>query len=129
MKGLRVILDANFLMAPENFGIDIFDELDRVITKKYELVVPEAVVEELEKIGRRKSGAESRAARVALELSKNIETVPTDGKADEEIVKLAEKWDCAVATNDSGLQKELRERDVPVIYLRQESYLDIYGKI
>ncbi len=50
MKDFLIILDTNFLMIPELYGVDIFDELDRVVDRKYTLIVPEVVIGELENI-------------------------------------------------------------------------------
>lgn len=64
MEEVWVILDTNFLMIPESEGVDIFSELDRLIDRKYEIVVPEVVLEELNLILENGSSSEKKAARV-----------------------------------------------------------------
>ncbi|KXA90885.1 hypothetical protein AKJ57_03295 [candidate division MSBL1 archaeon SCGC-AAA259A05] len=129
MKDLRIIIDANFLMIPESHGVNIFRELNRVVDKKYELFVPEVVIGELENLKEKGTSSEKKAAKVAIEMASKAEKIPSKKSADEEILRLAEKGNCAVATNDSDLRKRLRERGIPVIYLRQRTHLDIEGSI
>lgn len=129
MEELRIILDANFLMVPESHGVDIFSELDRIIDKKYELFVPEVVIGELKNLKETGNTSEKRSANVALELASELEKVPSDKPADEEILDLAEGGGSAVATNDSDLKRRLREKGIPVIYLRQRSHLSTDGKL
>ena len=46
----NIILDTNFLMIPLQFKVDIFSEIERICNFKYELLVPEASVKELENL-------------------------------------------------------------------------------
>lgn len=129
MEDLWVILDANFLMIPEIHGVDIFSELDRLLDRKYQLVVPEVVIGELEHIKKKGSAKERKAAQIALELSSRAKRVKSKGPADNEILKIARDRDCVVCTNDSDLRKSLKEKGIPVIFLRQKSHLDIDKRI
>lgn len=129
MENLRVILDANFLMIPEMHGVDIFSELDRVLDKKYELIVPEVVIGELEHLKKEGTSSEKKAAKVALGLSDKAKKVKSKKSADEEIIRLAKKENCAVGTNDKKLKKRLQKEGIPVIYLRQKSHLDISSMV
>lgn len=129
MKDLWVILDANFLMIPENYGVDIFTELDRILDKKYKVVIPEVVTEELENLKEGGSPSERRAAKVALELSSRGEKVPSEEPADKEIMRLAQEKNCVVATNDKNLRKKLREKGISTILLRQKTHLNTEGSI
>ncbi len=129
MEDLRVILDANFLMIPEMHGVDIFSELERILDKKYELIVPEVVIGELKHLSREGSPSEKKAAKVALDLSGRARKVKSKKSGDEEIIRLAEKENCAVGTNDKNLKKRLKNKGIPVIYLRQKSHLDISSMV
>lgn len=124
-----VILDSNFLMAPVNHGVDIFSEMDRIIDRDYKIAVPEVVIGELKNLKKSGTPSEKKAAKVAIELASNIERIPSKKPADEEIIRLAKQKNCLICTNDSDLRKRIREIGVPVIYLRQESHLEICGKI
>jgi hypothetical protein len=115
-------------MVPATFKVDIFSELDRVLQTKYELLVPEPVLRELENIKDRGTPKEKAAARVALDLvSKRAKIIGAKGKTDDAIAMLAEKWRALVATNDSKLRRKLRRRGVPVIFLRERSHLIVNG--
>lgn len=128
MEELWVITDTNFLMVPGLFGVDIFSELDRVLDRKYRLIVPEPVVEELNQLARRKSDERS-AARIALSLIQRGQVIKTRPPADDAILELAKGKGRVVGTNDVRLRRELRSRGVPVIYLRQKSHLAINGGV
>ncbi len=129
MEDLMVILDTNFLMIPGLHGVDIFSELDRVIDKKYEIVIPEVVIGELKNLKEEGNSTERKAAELALDLASKGSKITSQMPADEEIFRLALENQGVVGTNDSKLQKRLREEEIPVIFLRQKSHLDISGKI
>ncbi len=129
MKDLLIILDSNLLMIPEMHGVDIFSELDRVIDKKYKLIVPEVVTGELKHLKKKGSSSEKKAAKVALTLADKANKVKSKKSADEEIIRLAKKETSAVGTNDRDLKKRLKKEGIPVIYLRQKSHLDISSMV
>ncbi|KXB05296.1 hypothetical protein AKJ50_00975 [candidate division MSBL1 archaeon SCGC-AAA382A13] len=129
MREICVILDTNFLMIPETHNVDIFKELDRILDKKYELVVPEVVIGELNHLKEEGSASEKRAANIALQIADKAKRISSKKSADEEIINLAQEKKCVVGTNDKRLKKRLRKKGIPVIYLRQKSHLDIKGVI
>jgi len=112
-----VIFDSSFLMAvsekPTRWFEDITDAIGR-----FDPVLPECVIEELEKLATRQS-SKSRVARVALELGQTFDKVPCGGaRVDDEIASLALGMGAKVATTDSTLVKSLRSLHVGVILLR-----------
>jgi hypothetical protein len=122
----RIILDTNFLTIPYQFNIDVFEEIERIIEEDYELVTLDCVVEELKRMMESK-GKDAVAARVALELikKKNVKVIKTkEKKVDNTIIKLADK-NTIVATNDKGLRKKLKNKNVKVLYLRSKKRLAI----
>ncbi len=129
MSELQVILDTNFLMLPGIFGLDIFSELDRVLEQRYKLVVPSPVAEELKKIAAAGDPKDRSAARLAMEMLPRAETVESSLSADDAIMELAQRGECAVGTNDAELRRRLKDSEIPVIYLRQKSHLAINGRI
>jgi len=68
---------------------------------------------------------------VALKLVEKCRIVDIEKKSaetnDDVIVRVASEWKCPVATNDGVLRKRLRHINVPVIYLRQKSRLEMEG--
>jgi len=120
----RVILDTNFLTIPYQFGIDIFEEIDRVVEDNYELTTLDCVVEELKKLEKSR-GKSATAARVALILikEKNIKVIKTGKKnVDIKIYRMADK-NTIVATNDRELKRRLKNKNVKVLYLRSKKHI------
>lgn len=129
MKDLQVILDTNFLMIPERHGVDIFSELNRILDKKHELIVPKVVIDELKHLKKEGTPSEKKAAKIALQLADRAKKVKSEKSADEEIIRLAKKGNRAVGTNDKNLKKRLQKEGIPVIYLRQKSHLEISSMV
>ena len=128
MTKLQVIADTSFLMIPGLFGVDIIVELDRLLEKKYNLVIPAPVIDELKELVSRGKPVERSAASLGLSLAARGKKVQIKGPADEAIVNLAGE-NFVVGTTDSALRKEVRKRRVPVIYLREKSHLAVDGRI
>ncbi|HII05818.1 MAG TPA: DNA-binding protein [Methanotrichaceae archaeon] len=121
---MKVLLDTNALMVPGQFGLDIFEELERLGYRRF--LVPRPVLLELESLARRADSRRDRiAARIGLKLTGGCELVEAFGEADGVLVVLALEADAAVFTNDKELKKKLSTRGVTVIHLRQRRYLDI----
>lgn len=123
MGYLRVIADTSFLMIPGAFGVDIISEMNRVLNRRYKLIIPKPVIKELEYLSNQGTPSERSAARIGLVLVERGEVVQSRSRADESILKLAEEGNCVVGTTDMLLQRKLRERGVTVIRLRQRSHL------
>jgi rRNA-processing protein FCF1 len=123
----KIIIDTNFLMAVSQFKVDIFSEIRRIAEFKYELCIIDKTVDELESIIEKQSGKQKRAAKLALSIIKlkKIKKIKTkEGNVDELIVKNSDK-NTIVATQDMKLKKILKEREIPLIVLRQKKYLVI----
>ena len=61
-----------------------------------------------------------------LEMIKNYETVTEDERCvDDSVVNAAIKIDGIVFTNDKELRKKLREKSIPVIFLRAKKKLEL----
>ncbi|HII29573.1 hypothetical protein AUJ69_03600 [Candidatus Woesearchaeota archaeon CG1_02_47_18] len=132
---MRVLLDTNFLMIPSEFGIDIFSELERIITGKAEPCVLEGSIGELKRLASG-IGKKSRAAALALKLveKKGLRILRTaklfkaeayhpTSTVDDMILALAERGNLVVATQDKELKRRLKALDVPIVVMRQKSYL------
>lgn len=116
-----VILDSNALLMIFQFGINLESELSRLLGK-YEAVVPITVKNELGTL-------KDRHAKTALSFSERYRTVSAKGNADDSILELAEKEKGVVVTNDRILKKRLREKNIPVVFLRAKTHLEIEGRI
>jgi rRNA-processing protein FCF1 len=120
-----VILDTNALMMPVELDVRVFDELDRLVGDA-DLVVPQAVVAELEKLRDAGTGEEATAAAVGRDLASRCRVVGTEASyADDAVVELAGGMDGYAVTNDRPLRDRLLERGVRVIGLRGRTTLQI----
>lgn len=113
------------LLAAEQFGINLFSELDRVIQRDHTPMIPKSILKEIRNIYKNGSGEDKRAASVALDLAERCEKIETQYDGDKAIMVAAKKHDAIVATNDSELIKRLKNNNVPVIILRQQSHLEM----
>jgi len=129
---VEVIVDSNALFAPLQFKIDMFGELERLLNRRFELILLSPVRGELETLAAEGSPKTRRMANFALKLAEKCTYVEVNSSkkvVDDVIVETATKWRTPVFTNDSQLRKRLRDISVPVIYLRQKSRLEIDGMI
>lgn len=129
--GPAVILDSNFLFVPLLFGVDIFEELHRLLGESLRCLVPEPIIGELRLLRLDAKPSFRKEIDFALGLVERCEVMDEDKVAgetvDDFILRIAMKTGYPVATNDSELRRRLREAGVPVIYLRQRAYLEING--
>ncbi len=127
---IKVILDSNFLMIPFQFNLDVFQEIEYLLQKKVDFVVPSAVKNELTGISAR-GGEGAPEASLALQLASRcrvVEVTLDPGETvDDAIVKASKKLGAVVATTDIALKKRLRDINVPVVYLREKSKLEVEG--
>jgi rRNA-processing protein FCF1 len=132
-KIVKVILDSNALFVPLQFKIDIFEELQTLLSVKFEPVLLSPIRKELETIAEKGPPKMRKWASYALKLAEKCTFLETREKIvdspDDAIVEVARKLDCLVFTNDRKLRKRLRNINVPVIYVRQKSRLEIDGRI
>ena len=120
-----VILDTNALMMPVELDVRVFEELDRIVGDA-DLVVPRAVVAELEKLRDSGTGTEATAAAVGRDLVSRCRVVGTDESyADDAVLELAAGDGDYAVTNDRPLRDRLLERGVRVIGLRGRTTLQI----
>jgi len=130
---LRVILDSNFLFLPFQFKIDVLEELKTLLNRQFEPVVLSVTREEIQRIAS-KGGVRTRSgASLALRLAEKCRVVDVEHDvretSDDVILRIAKEWECPVATNDRSLRRRLRDINLPVIYLRQKSRLELEGSI
>jgi len=132
-EALKVIVDSNALFVPLQFRIDIFYELERLLNRRFDLILLSAVKRELETLAKKGSPKLRREAACALRLAEKCRLVEVDAGSsvdvDDVIVKMAGERKAVVFTNDEQLRKRLRDISVPVIYVRQKSRLEIDGLI
>ncbi len=127
---VKVVLDSNFLMIPFQFNLDVFQEIEYLLQKKVDFIVPSAVKSELTGISAR-GGEGAAEASLALQLASRCRvvevTLDENETVDDAIVKSSQKLGAVVATTDIELKKRLRDINVPVVYLRDKSKLEVDG--
>lgn len=129
---LQVILDTNFFFIPFKFKVDIFEELANLLNQRFKPILLSSTKKELQGLieSTPKFG---KQAILAFEFTKKCHFVQVDKDLkesyDDVIVRVSSKWKTPVATNDRELRRRLRKNGVPVIFLRQKSYLDIEGSV
>lgn len=126
-------MDSNFAFIPIQFGVDIFSELANLANRRVELVLFSPVYEEIKALSR-KEGKQGKLARAVLKYLQNKTTlvnatIMPGESVDDVLLRLADDWKCPVATNDRRLRARLKHINIPVIYLRQKSYLEVDGLI
>jgi rRNA-processing protein FCF1 len=129
-----VIPDTNFLLVPGQFGVDIIRELERVIQARFRIVVPDVVLQELDVIERKSRGRDLMAVRMAKKLAERFDVVKVgrfgERPIDDQLLDFAVNNDrVIVCTNDKGLKRRLRERGLPVVYLRSKKILELEGML
>ena len=126
---MKIIIDTNFFLIPGELGVDIFEELEKTATFKYEIYVIDKTVDELNKIIDTQRGKYRGYAKLGLQLLKQrkIKTIKTETlkNVDELIIKHAKKGQTLVATQDLALKRALKKKGVGIISLRQKKRLII----
>jgi rRNA-processing protein FCF1 len=126
---VKVLLDANALMAQAQFRVDIFAALTNLIGS-YEPFILSEVLEELRGLSasRGKTGSAARAALSMAGRCRIVESRNRQGSVDEKILYYAGTHGCMVVTNDRELRQALLAKGIPVISLSGKQRLDIYTK-
>ncbi len=110
-----VVLDANALLMPFQFRVNIDIELKRLLGE-VPVFIPSSVLGEL-------AGLADKNVKAAMSLARRYGIVETELRGDDAVLAVAEQRSAAVLTNDRELIRRLRERRIPVIRLRGERYL------
>lgn len=124
---MKILLDANALMMPAQFQIDLFDEL-RALLGAFEPLVLSGVIRELTGISRAR-GRDGAAARHGLVLGERCTIVETGNlkseSVDAQMIEYAALNACMVVTNDRRVRDALFTRGIGVISLRNQKKLEI----
>lgn len=125
MKGKNImkcaLLDANFLLVPARFKVDVFAELERL---GYKPIVLSCVLGEVNKIAS-SGGRVGGQAKIALAIldTRKPKIVEAKGPVDSALIRHALAHGCAIATNDAALIARARKKGITVLRLRQKKYV------
>lgn len=124
----KIVFDTNFILTCIKQKIDFIHELEDC-----ELLIPEQVLEELEKLtkSKRKSAKERDLAKIALSLLKNFEKRFIKIKLEKKFVdagflKLKNDDRMIVATLDNEIKKVLRGK-FKFLTIRNKKKLEVIG--
>lgn len=131
-KKTKVILDTNFLIIPGEMGVDVFSEVNRVVSEPHELCIIDKTMDELETLiiryGKKKEAFNAKLGFIMAK-QKGLKTLPSskDEYVDAAILKIATKNPerTIVATQDKQLQGELKKISTRIITLRQKKFLEL----
>ena len=131
---IDLLLDSNALFVPLQFEIDIIEQTKKLLNKNLELILLSPIRQEIEELAEKGSPKMRKNASYALRMAEKCKLIElgekyADFSPDDAIFNVAREWKCPVFTNDRQLRKRLRNINVPVIYVRQKSRLEIDGRI
>ena len=129
----KIIIDANLFFVPAQFRIDILENIATLLNQKSEPIILQTTLEEIQQMAEKGTPKLRKQAAMAMKIAEkcrivNVEKNPEETN-DEVILRMAAQMKCPVATNDRELRKRLRERDVPVIFLRGKHQLELEGSL
>jgi len=113
----KVILDANSLLMPFQFSINLDQEIKRLIGNA-QIYVPSSVIEELTVLDK----------KAPLELSEKYATVEVENNGDDGVLEAARKLDGVLVTNDKELKERALGQNNPVAFLRSGTHLELVGE-
>ena len=119
---MQVLCDTSFLMVLVSKPIKNVERIEHEFGR-LDFMVPDAVIDELERLQENAGPKRSALARTALEISRSrfkVVAVPRAVHVDDSIVEYATGEKCAVATIDTALRRRLIANGVPVLTLSRD---------
>jgi hypothetical protein len=129
----KIIIDANFFFVPAQFRIDILENIATLLNQKSEPIILQTTFQEIKQMAEKGTPKLRKQAAMAMKIAEKCRIVNVEKNSeetnDEVILRMAAQMKCPVATNDRELRKRLRERDIPVIFLRGKHQLELEGSL
>jgi rRNA-processing protein FCF1 len=109
-------------MVPFEVGLDIFSELEKILSVKVEPVLLPPIAEELGRLISKGKPKVRRIASSALRLAEKCVKLEYERRAgetvDDYLVRIAKETRLPVATADLELKRKLRAEGIATIYVR-----------
>lgn len=130
----KIMLDTNFLVAPFQLSIDLFQELERIYPA-HEVYTLEDAIQEARSIqeGKYKALVEKLIETQNIEVletkdeeTSSSRTVEGKGKVDDLLVDICDEF--VVATNDRELKDRLVEAGGEVVFIRSGDHLEVLNR-
>ena len=115
-----------------NFNLE--SEIVRLVPQKHTIVFLSCCIDELNLIAK-KTPKLAKQSSFALKFVSRFQIIDFNPKnirhVDDKIVQYAIESNpyCIVATNDRELRHKLRKNEIPVIFIRTRSHLELFGTI
>lgn len=132
---VSIILDSNFLIYCAEYRIDYESEISRLVDTKFNILISDQVIDEMEELSDNRVGKEKAVIDLAKDIlddkiKKNkIKVVEvTSDEADFSVIELALKNKPAIiASLDEELKKEASKRlkNAQFLTIRQKTHLNI----
>ncbi len=117
----RVVVDTNILLQAVRNNIDLFEKLADALLAKFEIIVPEVVVKELEKLRKKGRPIERREAELVFKTiinkSRIVSVKEQYSRADDAILSVTIDYNAILLTNDRELRRKARLLRIPVARL------------
>jgi rRNA-processing protein FCF1 len=115
------------------FKIDIFEELANLVNQRFEPILLSTTLQELQTMFEQGSPSKRKQTSLALSLAKKCRQIKVERRigetSDDVILRIAIEWNSSVATDDRELRRKLRAKNIPVIFLRGKSRLELEGAL
>ncbi len=121
-----IVLDTNALLSVFEFSINLVDELAALVGNA-EIVIPQAVVDELHHIIKNSEGVKRQKAQAALQFADRFSVISHDPsyQGDEALLHVADEVHGMVVTNDKELRARLKQAGIRTIFLRGKQRLSL----
>ncbi len=110
---MNVVLDANALMMPFEYRLNLDLEIKRILGN-VNILVPSCILGELERLSRKRW-----EAKAALQLAKKYEMIEVEKLGDNGVLEAAKKLNAYVVTNDRALARILKKEGIKVLSMKQ----------
>lgn len=119
----KIMLDTNFLVAPFQLSIDLFEEIERIYPV-HEVYTLEDAVQEAKSI----EGGKYKALVEKLIETQDIKVLETEGEGevDDLLVGICDEF--VVATNDRELKDRLVDKGGEVLFIRSGDHLEVLNR-
>jgi rRNA-processing protein FCF1 len=124
----KLIIDTNIILYSVERKIDLFEAIKEKYGLSVEIIIPNLVLVELEKLSKEaRKGSDKKAAKLSLDIlkTKEFETIKLTGAyADPAILNYAKKNNAIVATMDARFQTDLKKNKIQFTFLNNKKKLD-----
>ncbi len=119
----HIVLDANFLVVPFQFNVDVFAELDRLFGA-YKVHTLDVCLDEAKRV---ENGRYTQLVE-KLVSTQNVEVLGTDANYADPVLQRYAENGYVIATTDKELRDRVLRSGGRVVLLRGESHLTVKGE-